>query len=181
MEKKMKISAKQITLTAAMLAICIISQFFKNTSVFITGPIINAALIIVTVLCGLLCGVILSVITPITAFFITGSPVMSAVPLMFPCIILGNMVLVWMVYILKNHFGKAGLPVSMALGSICKGAVMGLLIALIVLPTFLPQKMAPMLPVLQKQFSLVQFITALIGSLYAFIIIQALSKSKVME
>ena len=64
MEKKMKISAKQITLTAAMLAICIISQFFKNTSVFITGPIVNAALIIVTVFCGLLCGVILSVITP---------------------------------------------------------------------------------------------------------------------
>ena len=106
---------------------------------------------------------------------------MSAVPLMFPCIILGNMVLVCMVYILRNHFGKAGLPVSMALGSICKGAVMGLLIALIILPTFLPPKMAPMLPVLQKQFSLVQFITALIGSLYAFIIIQALSKSKVME
>lgn len=177
----MKISEKQITLTAAMLAICIISQFFKNTSVFITGPIINAALIIVTVFCGLLCGVILSVITPITSFFITGSPVMSAVPLMFPCIILGNMVLVCMVYILRNHFGKAGLPVSMALGSICKGAVMGLLIALIILPTFLPPKMAPMLPVLQKQFSLVQFITALIGSLYAFIIIQALSKSKVME
>ena len=181
MEKKMKIPAKQITLTAAMLAICIISQFFKNTSVFITGPIINAALIIVTVFCGLLCGVILSVITPITSFFITGSPVMSAVPLMFPCIILGNIVLVCMVYILKNHFGKAGLPVSMALGSICKGAVMGLLIALIILPTFLPPKMASMLPVLQKQFSLVQFITALIGSLYAFIIIQALSKSKVME
>ena len=177
MEKKMKIPAKQITLTAAMLAICIISQFFKNTSVFITGPIVNAALIIVTVFCGLLCGVILSVITPITAFFITGSPVMAAVPLMFPCIILGNIVLVCMVYILKNHFGKAGLPVSMVLGSICKGAVMGLLIALIILPT----KMAPMLPILQKQFSLVQFITALIGSLYAFIIIQVLSKSKVME
>ena len=174
MEKKMKIPAKQITLTAAMLAICIISQFFKNTSVFITGPIVNAALIIVTVFCGLLCGVILSVITPITAFFIT-------VPLMFPCIILGNIVLVCMVYILKNHFGKAGLPVSMVLGSICKGAVMGLLIALIILPTFLPPKMAPMLPILQKQFSLVQFITALIGSLYAFIIIQVLSKSKVME
>ena len=164
-----------------MLAICIISQFFKNTSVFITGPIVNAALIIVTVFCGLLCGVILSVITPITAFFITGSPVMAAVPLMFPCIILGNIVLVCMVYILKNHFGKAGLPVSMVLGSICKGAVMGLLIALIILPTFLPPKMAPMLPILQKQFSLVQFMTALIGSLYAFIIIQVLSKSKVME
>lgn len=42
----MKIQTKQITVTAIMLAICIVSQFFKNLSVYITGPIINAALIL---------------------------------------------------------------------------------------------------------------------------------------
>ena len=42
----MKITTKQITTTAVLLAICIVSQFFKNTSVYITGPIINACLII---------------------------------------------------------------------------------------------------------------------------------------
>ncbi|MFR7962063.1 MAG: hypothetical protein ACLU6P_17555 [Roseburia intestinalis] len=41
----MKITTKQITTTAVLLAICIVSQFFKNTSVYITGPIINACLI----------------------------------------------------------------------------------------------------------------------------------------
>ena len=41
----MKIKTKQITVTAIMLAICLVSQFFKNLSVYITGPIINAALI----------------------------------------------------------------------------------------------------------------------------------------
>ena len=41
----MKLKTKQITVTAIMLAICIISQFFKNLSVYITGPVINAALI----------------------------------------------------------------------------------------------------------------------------------------
>ena len=53
----MKLTTKQIAMTAVMLAVCIVSQFFKNTSVFITGPIINAALVIVTVYCGLACGI----------------------------------------------------------------------------------------------------------------------------
>ncbi len=42
----MKMKTRQITVTAIMLAICIASQFFKNLSVYITGPIINAALIL---------------------------------------------------------------------------------------------------------------------------------------
>ena len=69
----MKLKTRQITVTAILLAICIVSQFFKNVSVYLTGPIINAALILTTVYAGLACGIILSVITPITSFFITGS------------------------------------------------------------------------------------------------------------
>ena len=42
----MKMKTRQITVSAIMLAICIASQFFKNLSVYITGPIINAALIL---------------------------------------------------------------------------------------------------------------------------------------
>ena len=70
----MKLKTKQITVTAIMLAICIISQFFKNLSVYITGPVINAALILTAIYAGLACGIILSIITPITSFFITGMP-----------------------------------------------------------------------------------------------------------
>ena len=102
----MKLTTKQIAMTAVMLAVCIVSQFFKNTSVFITGPIINAALVIVTVYCGLACGIILSVITPITSFFITGSPIMAAVPAMFPCIMAGNIVLVLLVVLLCVDFNE---------------------------------------------------------------------------
>lgn len=82
----MKIKTKQITVTAIMLAICLVSQFFKNLSVYITGPIINAALILTVLYAGMACGIILSIITPVTSFFITGSPVMAAIPAMFPCI-----------------------------------------------------------------------------------------------
>lgn len=56
----MKIKTKQITVTAIMLAICLVSQFFKNLSVYITGPIINAALILTVLYAGMACGIILS-------------------------------------------------------------------------------------------------------------------------
>lgn len=49
----MKITTKQITTTAVLLAICIVSQFFKNTSVYITGPVINACLILAVLSVGI--------------------------------------------------------------------------------------------------------------------------------
>ena len=174
----MKIRTKQITVTAIMLAICILSQFFKNLSVYITGPIINAALILTVLYAGTVCGVILSIITPITSFFITGSPIMAAIPAMFPCIMIGNIILVLCVGLLRTQFGaKAGLPVSIEIGAVLKAVFMGILISLIILPTYLPVKMQPMLHVLQLQFSLTQLITAIIGGVYAVIIAAVLKKT----
>ena len=121
----MKISTKQIAMTAALLAICIVSQFFKNTSVFITGPIINACIILAVLCAGLACGVILSVITPITAYLITGAPIMSAIPAIMPCIMIGNALLAVCVSLLKDKIkGKAGLPVSMAVVCVVKALFM---------------------------------------------------------
>ena len=54
---------------------------------------------------------------------------------------------------------------------------MGILISLIILPTYLPVKMQPMLHVLQLQFSLTQLITAIIGGVYAVIIAAVLKKT----
>ena len=34
--------------------------------------------------CGNSCGIILSVITPVTSFFITGSPIIGAIPAIMP-------------------------------------------------------------------------------------------------
>ncbi|WP_455721031.1 ECF transporter S component [Agathobacter sp.] len=178
----MKIKTKQITVTAIMLAICILSQFFKNLSVYITGPIINAALILTVVYAGLACGIILSIITPITSFFITGSPIMAAIPAMFPCIMIGNILLAVAVGLLRKKIGKtAGLPVSIVIGAVLKAAFMGILISLIVLPAFLPAKMQPMMHALQLQFSLTQLITAIIGGVYAVIIATVLNKTSLAE
>ena len=137
---------------------------FKNLSVYITGPIINAALILTVLYAGMACGIILSIITPVTSFFITGSPVMAAIPAMFPCIMIGNIILVVCVGLLRKKCGKAAdFPVSIAIGAILKALFMGIAIALIILPAFLPAPMHKMLPVLQLQFSVTQLITAVIG------------------
>ena len=128
----MKITTKQITTTAVLLAICIVSQFFKNTSVYITGPIINACLIIAALGAGMACGIILSVITPVTSFLITGSPIMSAIPAIIPCVMIGNIILVVAVSLIaKKIKGNAGLIAGMAAGSIVKALFMGVVIALV--------------------------------------------------
>lgn len=178
----MKIKTKQITVTAIMLAICLVSQFFKNLSVYITGPVINAALILTVLYAGMACGIILSIITPVTSFFITGSPVMAAIPAMFPCIMIGNIILVVCVGLLRKKCDKAaGFPVSIAIGAVLKAVFMGIAIALIILPAFLPAPMHKMLPVLQLQFSVTQLITAVIGGVYAVIIAAVLKKTSLAQ
>ena len=160
----MKLKTRQITVTAILLAICIVSQFFKNVSVYFTGPIINAALILTTVYAGLACGI------------------MAAIPAMFPCIMIGNIILVLAVALLRSKFGKkAGLPVSIVIGAVLKALFMGILISLIILPNMLPAKMQPMLHVLQLQFSVTQLITALIGGVYAIIILAVLRNTSLGE
>ena len=167
----MKINTRQITVTAVLLAICIISQFFKNASVYITGPIINACLILAVLSVGLTCGIILSVITPVTAYFITGSPIISAIPAIMPCIMIGNIIMVIFIYLLKNKpNSKWGLPLSMAIGSIVKALFMGISISLILIPMLLPEKMLPKMSVFQTTFSLTQLIAAIIGCVYAYLI-----------
>ena len=176
---------KEISITAALLAICIISQLFKNLSIFITGPIVNACIIIAVLAANLPCAILLCIITPVTAYIIAASPVMSTVPLIIPFIMLGNIVLAVATTLLlkKSLSGENGLksPISYIKAVICavlKGAFMGLTISLWLLPTFIPaeSKLYGKLPVFQTTFSLYQAITAAIGFVYAFIIWAALRK-----
>lgn len=167
----MKLSTRQIAMTAALLAICIVSQFFKNTSVFLTGPVINACIILSGLHGGFVCGLILSVITPVTAFFISGSPVISAIPAILPCIMIGNALLVICTCLLNGRIRKKAGPVlSMLVGSVIKSLFMGIAISLVLIPALLPETMQPKMSVFQTTFSIVQLITALIGSFYAMII-----------
>lgn len=167
----MKITTKQITITAVLLAICIASQFFKNVSVYITGPVINTCLILAVLSVGVGCGLILAVVTPVTAFLIAGSPIMSAIPAIIPCIMAGNALLVLGVgLIYKKKQSNAGLIAGMAAGTVVKALFMGVVISMILIPSLIPAAMEAKMVVFQTMFSVTQLITALIGSVYAFIL-----------
>ena len=170
---------KKIAVTAILLAVCIASQFLKNLSVYITGPIVNLCIILAVMTAGLSWGVILSVITPVTAFFIAASPVMQAVPWIIPLIMCGNAVLAIMVAVLfrpavlKSDRLLNPKSVLMAvISALAKGVFMGLTIALWLLPSFIPAEspLREKMSIFQTTFSITQFITALIGFVYFFIV-----------
>ncbi len=177
---------RQITVTAILLAICLISQVFKNVSVFITGPIVNTCIVLAVLLSGLVFGIILAVITPVTAFLISGAPIMQAVPLIIPFVMLGNVVLAVAVHFLfKPAVKGTGHPVNpkailmAAVSALLKGVVMGVTISLWILPTFVPAEspLAANLSKFQLMFGLFQFITCLIGFVYVFILLIPLRKN----
>ena len=154
----MKITTKQLVQTALHLTICIVSQYFKNLSVYITGPIVNLTIILAVLSVGLWSGLLLSIIAPVTAFFFTGSPIMAAIPLMFPAVMAGNAVL---------------------------AIFMGVVIVLIILPIFgdniasklpKPEALPVVLATAKVTFSITQLTTALIGSALAYVIWMPLKK-----
>jgi hypothetical protein len=177
----------QIATTAVLLAICIVSQVFKNLSIFITGPIVNTCIVLAVLMVNLPCGIILSIITPVTAYMIAMSPVMMAVPAIIIFIMLGNIVLaVTVEFLFKKSFKGSGNNVfrisNMARAILCslaKGVFMGVTISMWLLPAFIPQN-SPLrnkMPVFQKTFSVVQFLTACIGFVYVFFVYTVLKRA----
>ena len=175
-----KSNVKTITLTSLLLAICVVSQFIKNINVYVTGSIVNTCLIISVLYCGCYSGVILSVVTPVTSFFITGSPIIASLPIIMPLIMIGNIILVICISLLKDRYKKL-IIIPMIIGITLKSIFMGITISLIVLSFFLPENMLAKKEVFQFTFSLIQLITGIIGSVLASIILRAVSgRSKLM-
>lgn len=168
----MRTQTKNLTVTAMMLALCIVAQCFKNLSAaYITGPVVNLAIIICTLYCGLSYGTILAVITPITAFFITGSPLIAACPLILPCIMIGNEVMAaaaWLVRGRKRE--ELLLPVSLIAASFVKAGVMSLLIISFVIPVFGTALNENQRAMAKTAYSTTQLIAALIGAILTCII-----------
>lgn len=173
-------TSKQIARTALLLALCIISQYFKNLSVYITGPIVNAILVIATLSVGLASGIIISIIAPITAFFFTGSPIMAAIPVMFPVVMVSNCILVLFTYYFQKKLSfNWHLEVGLVLGSIVKSVFLGISVVWIILPLFgdriatklpKPEALPGVLTAAKATFSFTQLITALTGCLLAWLI-----------
>lgn len=108
----MKLNVGVLCRTALLLALCIASQFLKNTSVYITGSIVNAILIISTLSCGFLSAAAISVIAPLTSWWITGSPIMSAYPVIVPLVMISNLIIVACVWLFAKYLDKKFSPVE---------------------------------------------------------------------
>lgn len=186
---KKGITVKQIAIGGVLLAILIASQFLKNLSVFITGPIVNATLIIATLTLGPAIGIILSVISPITSFIISGgSPILIGIPLIIPAIMLGNCILcvgTWFFYSKFQYKGK--LATGLVVGSVFKAAFMGAVIVKCLIPLFssnikVPaEKLPAVIKTASTTFSITQLFTALIGSALVYIIWLTCGKYLVRE
>ena len=174
----MKLTTKKICEAGIILAILVASQIFKGISVYITGPIVNACLVLATMLIGLKYGIILSVISPVTSFFITGTPVISACPIVLPLIMLGNVIMVFFIKLFySNKKTKTNLMFGMAAGSVFKAAFMGSTIILAITNTIVEgHALYKALPVLKMTFSVTQLITAVCGCILAFFIYYPVKK-----
>lgn len=53
----MKFTTRGLVQTGLLLAVCIASQFFKNLSVYLTGPIVNTTIILAVLAVGLWSGI----------------------------------------------------------------------------------------------------------------------------
>ena len=162
-------SVKILCRTAVLLALCIASQFLKNLSVYLTGSIINAILVIATLSCGFWSGIAISLVTPVTSWLITGSPLVSALPVMMPLISMSNAVLVVFTALARKKEKFWVLPLSLGVGSLAKGGFLWLTVVQWVLPILGPGSGLPEKALLAAKttFSLTQVITALIGSALA--------------
>ncbi|MCM1125695.1 MAG: ECF transporter S component [Lachnospiraceae bacterium] len=182
----MKLTTKGLVQTALLLAICIASQYFKNLSVYITGPIVNTTIIIAVLAAGLWSGLLISIVAPVTAFFFTGSPIMAAIPLMFPVVMAGNAILAVSVWYFQEKLSASWrLPAGLIAGSVLKAIFMGVVVVLIILPFWgnniagklpKPEALPKVLATARVTFSITQLITALIGSALAYIIWMPLKK-----
>ena len=161
-----RITTKQMTTTALLLALCIVFQSMKGISVYITGSAVNCLLVIAVLYCGLFSGTCIAVITPVVAYFIGATPIITMIPLMMPVIMVGNELLVLGVWTLR----KKQLEVGMILGCVLKAMFLWGTVWFVVLPIWGTNLPGPMLMTVKTTFSVTQFVTACIGSGLAWVI-----------
>jgi len=177
----------RITETALMLALLISLQALtKGFGQLVTGSCVNAILAISVLLCGPGCGLTLSFLSPVLAFLLGIAPnFITVLPIM-----LGNCCYVLVLHLLLKNGRKPvwKLPVALGLASVCKAAVLYLLVVKIICGAasglLLGKTLGkivilapPMLELLPAMFSLPQLLTALMGGTAALIITPVLEKA----
>jgi len=145
-------------------SIAVFASLFHNQ--FITGPIINATLILCTSLLGIRYGVMISLVPSVIAFSVGLLP---AVLMPFiPFIMFSNIILVW----IFKHLGKTHFWEGIIIGSTAKTAFL-FLTSTLIMGFLAPKVIADKLVIMM---SWPQLVTALAGGIIAFGVLKVLKK-----
>lgn len=175
-----KFDVKFITRTAMLIALAVIFQFIGRfipaTGQFITGPLINACLIVAAGAVGVWSGITVAVLSPVIALA-TG---MNPNIIFAPIIALANIVFVVIFALFIGKDRKTELTAKPVLG-IVSGSVIKFLVLFIGITKILPALGIKVPAPFLFAFSWPQLVTALIGGFIGLTILIILNRSGVLK
>ena len=177
----MKNTTKKIAEAGLLLAIILIMQTIKNISAFISGPIINAVLVIAAIELGIWWGIGFSVITPLTSIIIAPASAMTMIMqatygVNLPIIMIGNIIFVLFAYYGRKK-GEAEFISGLILGAVLKWLFMWGAADLIIKPLF-EQNLGNLIVAVNKVFSTLQLYSGLLGAVIIYPVSRAIFSSR---
>lgn len=168
-----------LTQTALFIALLIVLQVVtKGFGQFVTGACVNLVLISAVLLTGLGAGATVALVSPVLAAAMGIAPALMQI---VPCIMLGNLTLVVIIWIIMKNTGGVQKVLSwccaVPVAAVCKALVLWLSIVKLILPMMsaLPEKQVQ---VMSATFSWPQLVTALLGGLLAAIIVPLVQRAR---
>lgn len=172
-------SLQKLTTAAILLAIIIIMQLIKNVSAYISGPVINAVMVIAAIELGTVWGIGFSVIVPVMSLFIAPASPMTMLSgatnyVTVPIIIIGNLLLV-LAAKLGSKKGTAIFIVSLVVGAVLKWLFMWGCGDFILIRLF-SESLGQLTAVVSKVFSVLQLYSGLLSIVLIVPVEKALKK-----
>ena len=113
----MKVNVRLLLQTALLLVLCVVLQFLRGTAVYVTETIVSMVLIISVLSAGFLSAAVIAVLLPLFSWWIIGSAVLNAHPVIVLMMILGNLIqvgLFWFFAVWLSGRMPAPKPVSLS-------------------------------------------------------------------
>ena len=164
-----------------MFAIILVMQTIKNISAFISGPVINAVLVVAALELGIWWGVAFSVVTPLTSILIAPASAMTMITqatygVNLPVIMIGNIIFVLFAYYGKKK-GEKEFILGLILGAVIKWLFMWACADFIIKPLF-EANLGKLVAAVNKVFSTLQLYSGLLGAVIIYPVSRAISASK---
>ncbi len=169
-----------LTRTAALIALLIALQWGTGftqafAGQYITGSLVNCVLAVAALFGGVWSGAVVACISPFCAFLLGVGPKLIQI---VPCIALGNLSFVVILYLLLQRAEKPWLKAgALVVGAFAKFLVLFVAVVKVVIPALANTLKPPQVATFTTMFSWPQLVTALIGGALAYLILPVLKKA----